>query len=242
MLWIALAWGTKCFDLWSVNVLERDAEILAPPNVVLRFAQPSVGRPELPVLHDMEGNEVPADLVEEANYVELWPLEPLIEGVYEIPEQGSFEVGGPRDEVPPPEPEFVDVWKRARNGVEWTYFEFVPVPVEHHIEIQASEDEAFVEDVHTVLSIHGATTSFHRDPDCGVMPEGYEHSARYYIRARTVDLAGNASDWVNHEPARVRCGCQASPGYEGGPVMLLGLALFRRRSRRRSCPHLGDQG
>jgi hypothetical protein len=239
MLWFALAWGAKCVDLWSVNVVDHDAPIVAPPNVVLRFAQPAVGRPELPVLHDRHGNEVPADLVEEANYVELWPSEPLPEGEYEIPDLGSFEVGGPPDEVPPPQPEFVEVWKRASDGVEWTYFEFVPVPVEHHIEIQASEDEAFHEDVHTVLSLHGATATFHRGPDCGVMPEGYDHSARYHLRARTVDLAGNASDWVSHEPARVQCGCRASPVHQGGLVVFAGVALLRRRSRSQSRGHPG---
>ena len=67
---------------------------------------------------------------------------------------------------------------------------------------------------------------------CGTPFPDYDKSERYYARVRSVDIAGNVSDWTE-TPNTVQSGCSVAPApfAWGLPLGLLALGLRRRSAR-----------
>ncbi|MCB9673863.1 MAG: hypothetical protein H6737_02040 [Alphaproteobacteria bacterium] len=231
------AWALSC--LWGISDANVEPDDRVPTNAVLLVEHTFDATVDVEVeLRDADGNPVGFSLERGHMHALLTPDAPLApNAVYTLASAGDAEGyldvtfttdAGPDTEAP--EPPSLDDLSRMRDRSIWGDEKGIRVTLGEswgaaHYEYEISTDPDFANAhryasrwTETVLGQRLCSTTF---PD-------YDPSERYYVRARAVDLAGNASDWATSD-GTVR-GCATVVGNPGYAALLpFMLVLARRR-------------
>jgi len=230
LFWFAPALALDCaFGPLSVN---NGAP--SPTNAV--WVVPFAGEPGADPVQVLDADDAPlaVDIEVRADHLRVTPQEPLEPGAELLMilgyRQFDVQVGDGPDDEAPDAPVFVSVDRQTERDRDWgttrlTVVEFEPLPAGVHLEIELSEDESFA-DALTTLTLSPSVSL--GENLCSTNPEGYDHDAAYFLRARAVDQAGNTSDWTLEEPAPKGCSTAGSAalGLWALPMLALG---WRRR-------------
>lgn len=228
---LSCLWGVM-----DVNVQENDV-VPTDLQVLIRHTYDAGAELEV-VLLDAAGDEVPSTVEVFDRYATLVPDEPLTPGAaYSIVDRGvegyadiPFTAGEGPSTGTPAVPVILDV-QRERDRSEWGTTEGLQVELQPpsagvYTELQLSLDADFTAPLTSIAAYehvhlgHGL---------CGSSIPDYDHGERYHVRARSIDQAGNLSDWTTFGSSPVG-GCSTTgSGALGGLFVLPLLAIFRRR-------------
>ncbi len=232
------AFALSC--LWGIGDVNVSPDVEAPQNTRLFVSHTYAADAELNlVLEDVEGERVETTLERGHNYAYITPTADLPPGDYLLRDldelgyfQGEFTIGDTVDETPPAAPTIVSA-QRESSVTEWGDSEGLQVDLEpvdgaSHYEFEVSTTADFADAFRVGRRYEGI---FIGRGLCDVTFPDYDASKRYYVRARSVDAAGNTSDWTATD-GTVR-GCSqlgAAPFAWGAPLSLLLLGLRRRNA------------
>ncbi len=219
--------------MWGVHDANvRDLAV--PPNVEIAVAYTGGSADEVELeLLDASGAPVAFTATSDFSHAVMVPEQPLPAGAYDVigADYGlSFTVEGVDDTTAPADPSFLV--ERERSTSEWGTEKLLLLELEgampgEHYEIEIATDDAF-SDAQRVLGMYDSAMVGQSLCDTNVAD--YDHDTDYFVRVRTVDLAGNRSGWVEQEPAPRGLGCDALGGAAAG-VWLLGLIGVAGRRR-----------
>ena len=233
------AYALSCvFGIEAVNVVDQQD---VPTNVKIVVTHTFDADNTLSMeLTAADGTVIEVSREDHDRYLELIPAAPLApDADYKITTvefgEYSFHTGaGPDTEAP--EAPSIEEFRRVSSHSQWGESKGIsvqlspPTEVGGNYEFQLSTRMQFDD-------VIGTTTAYPSvylgQGVCGnTLPE-YDHSKRYFIRARVIDMAGNVSEWTNtSQPAR---GCSTAGGSGSLATLglvLMGLGLGRRRSNR----------
>lgn len=234
LLFSTAAHALSC--IWGVYDDNLTQVTSAPPNVEIMVEHTFGNGGDVDLSFTFEGPDgaVPFDLELREGWGRLVPTTLLAPGSYTLSTTGSFEmwmsrefiVEGDLDDEPPAAPVGIRA-KRTDQRSEWgrttgiqMEFDSAPEPGDHY-EIELTGSGV----THTVRTTQ-ASELVGRGL-CSSTFGDYDKGTAYDVRVRTVDVAGNTSDWVEVRPS---AGCSTAPGSAGMLLTLLApLALFGRR-------------
>ncbi|MEM6927061.1 MAG: hypothetical protein AAF602_09045 [Myxococcota bacterium] len=247
-LFVPNAFALDC--LWGVYTTNLEYGQTVPPDLVIVGGHTFSEITGVPVLElvDADGATVPVDIDAQPFTLEITPREPLGPGDYVVRSSEPWELGvaftvADLPQAPPLDaPENLSA-DRERSRSDWGTSKgidvrFDPVDGASYYEIELAEREDFLDAQRVVETWEG---SYVGDGLCGPNVLDYDHGTEHFVRARAVDLVGDASPWS--EVARVAPGgllptlpgCSVRPGTPlGGPLAALALTLSLFGWRRRA--------
>jgi hypothetical protein len=188
----------------------------------------------VPTLLDADGVELPATVVEAGSYDVLVPDLLLPAGSYTVwfgeGFERSFQVEGDADHEPPPPPVFQSVLRETSKDGDTMKVAFEPLGGDQHLlEVEISPTGNFAADGYRT-HLFGRATLMGSRSCSGTFPPGYDHRQSYVLRARSVDMAGNTSDWTRLAVGEGGLGCSSTGASMSGLLGLVGLLGMRRRA------------
>jgi hypothetical protein len=225
------------FGVHEVNIVDGQE---VPPSASIFLRHTYEAGTDLGIaLVDAEGENVPVTVEVDRHHGWLTPVEPLAPGAYTLVSDDeevfialpSFTVVDTPDDTPPATPA-ITLAERQRDVSEWgtsagIHVELAPVADASHYEVEIATSSDFSDALRVVTTWPSA---FIGRGLCSDSAPDYDHGERYIVRARAIDVAGNASDWSHGGGPVTGCSSTglAGSGLLVGLAALLGLARRRR--------------